>query len=355
MKIAVLLGGISSERNVSYAGGKAVIDALRGEGHTVVPIDPAFGNDLDKQAEIENTLNDISKFPTLEDLSAYPQRNIIDCINSTLFDDIECAFIVLHGPNGEDGMIQAVLELRGIPYTGSGIRASATAINKSATKLIMEASGVPTPEWAIIKRDDLDNFNLYENIIAYLGNDVIVKPSNQGSTIGISRVSTGNVEDMYDACKLAAKYTDTVLIEKYISGREITVTIINNKAYPVIEIQAETGFYDYDAKYAGGETQYICPADIPSEVAEAVQQQALLLNDVLGCRGFIRIDFRLDNDMQAFCLEVNTIPGFTSRSLVPMAAKAEGIEFPELCEAIIDIALDEQLSKAIEINNVRKG
>ncbi|MEI6089628.1 MAG: D-alanine--D-alanine ligase [bacterium] len=339
MKIAVLCGGISCERNVSYAGGKAVTEALQLKGHEAIPIDPAFGDDLEKQNQLKHILNDISKYPTLEELHQYSTKKIIDCINSSLFDDIECAFIVLHGPNGEDGLVQALLELRKIPYTGSGVRASSTAINKAATKIMMEAGGIMTPPWTIVHKDQLDDLTLFEEIRSYLGENMIVKPSNQGSTFGITHLESGILDEMQEAAQKAAEYSNTILFEKFIEGREITVAIIGGKAYPIVEIIPEGGFYDYDAKYVGGGTVYECPADIDENVAEFTQEQALHLNNLLGCQGFTRADFRLDEDLQAYCLEINTIPGFTSRSLVPMAAKEEGIEFPELCQMIIDIAM----------------
>jgi D-alanine-D-alanine ligase len=339
MKIAVLCGGISSERNVSYAGGKAVVEALLSLGHEVIPIDPAFGDDFEKQNELKNFLNDISQFPTLDELHKYSTKKIIDCINSSLFDDIECAFIVLHGPNGEDGLVQALLELRKIPYTGSGVRASSTAINKAATKIMMEAGGISTPPWTIIHKDQIDDLSLFQEIRDYLGDDIIIKPSNQGSTFGITHLESGILDEMQDAARKAAEYSATILFEKFIEGREITVAIINGKAYPIVEIIPENGFYDYDAKYVGGGTIYQCPADMDENVAYFTQEQALHLNNLLGCQGFTRVDFSLDDELQPYCLEINTIPGFTSRSLVPMAAKEEGIEFPELCQIIVDIAM----------------
>lgn len=339
MKIAVLCGGISPERTVSYAGGKSVFTALEQLGHDVVVIDPAFGDNYEKQAELKQVLNDITKYPSLEELGKFSTKNIIDCINSKLFDDVECAFIVLHGPNGEDGLIQALLELRGIPYTGSGVRASSTSINKAASKIMMEAGGILTPAWTVLNKDQLDDLSIFEEIRSYIGQDIIIKPSNQGSTIGITHLTSGILDEMQEAAKLAAKYSSTVLFEKFIEGREITVAIIAGKAYPIVEIIPEGGFYDYDAKYVGGGTIYECPAEIDENTTEFIQQQALHLNNILGCKGFTRVDFRLDDEYQAFCLEINTIPGFTSRSLVPMAAKQEGIEFAELCQMIIDIAL----------------
>lgn len=339
MKIAVLCGGISSERNVSLAGGKSVVEALQILGHEAIPIDPAYGDDFEKQNDLKHLLNDISKFPSLDELHKYSTKKIIDCINSSLFDDIECAFIVLHGPNGEDGLVQALLELRKIPYTGSGVRASSTAINKAATKIMMEAGGILTPPWTVIHKDQMDDLTIFEEIRSYLGENLIVKPSNQGSTIGITHLESGILDDMQEAARKASEYSATVLFEKFIEGREITVAIIAGKAYPIVEIIPESGFYDYEAKYVGGGTIYKCPADIDENVTDFTKEQALHLNNLLGCQGFTRVDFRLDEDFQAHCLEINTIPGFTTRSLVPMAAKKEGIEFPELCQIIIDIAM----------------
>jgi D-alanine-D-alanine ligase len=341
MKIAVLFGGISSERNVSIEGGKAVVEALRSKGHTVVPIDPALGADVEKQKALENMLNDISKFPSIEELAQYSTKDILACTSSSLFDDIDCAFLVLHGPNGEDGLIQAVFELRGIPYTGSGVRGSATAINKVASKIMMESCGILTPEWAIVTREQLEDYNLYTEIRNYLGEDLIVKPCNQGSTIGLTHIVKGNLDDIHNACVKAAELSRLVLVERYIEGREITVAVIGDKAYPIVEIEAEDGMYDYDAKYAGHSTNYICPADLDDNTTEFIQEQALLLHNTLGCQGFTRVDFRLDDEFQPYCLELNTIPGFTTRSLVPMAAKEAGLDFAELCEEIIEIAVNQ--------------
>lgn len=340
MKIAVLFGGISTERNVSIAGGKAVIDALRSKGHDVVPLDPAYGDDKEKQASLENVLNDISTYPSLEELEQYSRKNILDCINSDLLDGVECIFILLHGPNGEDGLVQAACELRGIPYTGSGVRGSATAINKAASKVIMESAGILTPEWAIVRKEQIGDYDLYTEVRNYLGEDLIVKPCTQGSTIGLTRITSGTLDDIDEACKKAARYGGKIIVERYIEGREITVAIVGDRAYPIVEIVTPDEMYDYDAKYGPAETEYICPAEIDENTSEFIKEQALILHTALGCQGFTRIDYRLDDEFRAHCLELNTIPGFTSRSLVPMAAKAEGLEFAELCEKIVDIAVN---------------
>ncbi len=343
MKIAVLFGGISTERNVSIAGGKSVIEALRQLGHEVVAVDPAFG--VDKERRAESMLTDVEAYPSLEELAQFNSRSIIDCINSELFDDVEVAFLVLHGKYGEDGLIQALLEMRGIPYTGSGVKANAVAIDKAATKTLLNADGILTPQWLIVDKSDADNFDLIKDIRKGLGAKVVIKPNDQGSTIGITMVLDGNLDEIANGIREAAKYSDVIVIERFIEGRELTVGIVGDEVLPVIEIVAEGGFYDYKRKYSKGHTEYICPAEITNDVAEFTQNMAVMAHQALGCYGLSRIDFRLDEDNQPYCLEVNTIPGFTSTSLVPKAAKLLGYEFPELCQKLIDLALANNKSK----------
>lgn len=339
MKIAVLFGGISTERNVSIAGGKAVIAALESLGHKVIPIDPAFGKDaLEKSKEL---LTDLSAFPDMDDLRQYHTRNYIDCINSDFFDDIDVAFLVLHGMNGEDGFIQSLLHLRKVPFTGSNTRASAAAMDKNFSKLIFAGAGVNTPLWTAIQRHEIDDDSLRKEIRGYLGKELVVKPNDQGSTIGITIIRDGNLEDLDSAIRLAAKYSETIIIERFISGREITVGIVGGEPLPIIEIIPDEGFYDYKAKYTKGHTEYVCPAEISPDIADFVTNMALTANAALGCTGFSRADFRLSEDGEAYCLELNTIPGFTETSLVPMAAREIGIDFPQLCEKIINLALEE--------------
>lgn len=338
MNVAVIFGGISTERNVSLNGGKAVIDALRSKGHNVYPIDPAMGHNClinDEQ------FIDFDTIPKYEDLTDKNPRKLLDCINSDIFDKVDVAFIVLHGKYGEDGTIQALLEMRGVPYTGSDIKSSALAIDKISSKIIMLAAGIPTPPWLVVHKSDFENFEFFEYVRKELGNELVIKPNDQGSTIGISIVDNGNLDDIQAGIKFASQYSKTVVVEKYIEGREITVSVIGGEAYPVIEIVPLDGYYDYEHKYTKGMTEYVCPAEISDDITEFTQNLALSANNVIGCRGFSRVDFRLDDDGQPFCLEVNTIPGFTSTSLVPKAAASTGLEFPELCEKIIDIALEE--------------
>ena len=337
MKIAVVFGGISPERNVSISGGLAVIKALKSFGHEVVAIDPAYGKYCLRNIE---DIEPKSGYPSKEELAEFPPRNLIDAVNSDAFDGVELAFLVLHGQYGEDGKIQALLDLRGIPYTGSNVKASSLAIDKISSKMIFMAAGIPTPEWIVITKDHIDNYDAYEEIREQLGNHIVIKPNDQGSTIGISIVKGGNLDDIGDAIKEAFKYSDKVLVEKFIEGRELTVGVIGDEALPVIEIAPQDGFYDYEHKYQKGMTEYICPADISHDIADFTMNSGYTAFRALGCSGFGRTDFRLDNDGMIYCLEVNTIPGFTETSLVPMAAAEVEIEFPELCERIINIALN---------------
>lgn len=338
MKIAVLFGGISTERNVSISGGKAVIEALRSKGHEVIPIDPAFGSEALEKSE--SAIYDIQQMITPEDLKAYSPRNYMDCVNLDIFNEIDCAFIVLHGKYGEDGLIQSLLEFRQIPYTGSDVKASSISIDKDASKMIFTAADIPTPQWVTLSyRDDID-FELIKDIRDSLGKEIVIKPNDQGSTIGISIIKDGNLDDIKNAMELAFKYSEKIVIERFIPGRELTVGFVGDNMLPVIEIIPEKGFYDYEAKYTKGKSQYECPADIPDDISEFMTNLAYTAINVIGCSGFGRVDFRLTDEGVPACLEVNTIPGFTSQSLVPMAAKEIGIEFPELCEELINLAID---------------
>jgi D-alanine-D-alanine ligase len=340
MNIAVLFGGLSSERLVSVRGGRAVVSALRELGHDVVPVDPLFGSDL-KLSEEE--IQDDSKVVSVEESLKISPRVYLDCINSGIFDNIDVAFIVLHGKYGEDGKIQSLLELRGIPYIGSNVKSSALSIDKNASKMIFLSAGIPTPPWMIVRHKDVDNYELFEDIRQELGNKIVVKPNDQGSTIGITIIDSGNLDEIHEGIIEAFKYSDIVLVEKFIEGREITVAIIGEEPFPIIEIEPEDGYYDYEHKYTKGKTQYYCPADLTEDITEFTQSLAHTAYLALGCSGFARADFRLDEDGQSYLLEMNTIPGFTATSLVPMAAKEVGIEFPELCERLIDLALGKEV------------
>ena len=342
MNIAVLFGGISTERNVSLVGGKSVCEALRNNGHNVIPIDPVFGADKEHKAEkLLSTINtsNANNFVDMSELSAFNPRSYIECVNSELFDNIDCAFIVLHGKYGEDGIIQSLLDLRGIKYTGSNARASAIAMDKSICKNIFAANNLLTPAWETLNHEDAEDEQLLKYIKKTLGNKLVIKPKDQGSTVGISIIDDGYIDTIADAIKNASKYSNNVLVEKYIKGRELAVAILDDEVLPIVEIVPEDGFYDYEHKYTTGKTNYICPADIPEDITEFTQNTALMAYNAIGCSCYGRVDFILDEEGQPYCLEVNNIPGFSPSSLFPKAAKEAGIEFNDLCEKLIEIAL----------------
>ncbi len=336
MNIAVLCGGISPERNVSLNGGLSVYKALNELGHNVKIIDPALGTDglLDY-----NTIEIKSEPPTLEELALYPKRNLINCINSSLFDDVDLAFLVVHGTNGEDGLLQSLLELRGIKYTGSGVKASSLGMDKNASKMIFAASGLAIAPWINVRKDQLEDYDYHKYIRNELGRDLVIKPNDQGSSIGVSILKGCSIDELSAAIIESSKYSDLVIVEKYIEGREITVPVIGGQALPVVEILPEGGVYDYKHKYSKGYTGYQCPADIPEDIFHFAQSVAVTAFWAVGCEGFARADFRLNEDGQPIIIEINTIPGFTSTSLVPMAAQQIGIDFTQLCNKIIELSI----------------
>lgn len=338
MKIAVLLGGISPERNISLLSGKAITFALRKLGHEVCAIDPMRGaagvlsdEELNAAQAVEVTDAELASFET---------EKVLQCVSIPEVKHADIVFIALHGKYGEDGYIQAILDLHKIPYTGSGMLASAVAMDKGMSKMIMQVAGIPSPHWVSAHPRDASDLELIEEILREVNGKMVVKPNDQGSTVGMTMVESGSSHDLQVAIELAGKYSDIVLIERYIPGREITVAVLGEEALPVIEIEPKDGYYDYENKYTKGRTEYHCPAELPEEVQFHLQNLAVAAHAVLGCKGFSRVDFRLTPEGMPFCLEVNTIPGFTETSLVPMAAKEAGIEFGALCEEIIRLALE---------------
>lgn len=337
MNIAVLTGGISPERNISLFGGKAVYNALVRKGHNVIAVDPANG----VNGKIDINSLEISNLPVNpEEMQKYDKRELINCINSEIFDNIGCVFYLLHGENGEDGLVQALLELRGIPYTGSGVKSSAMSMDKMTSKMLFAQAGVPTPPWSIIDKDNIHDMDLIETLRKELGRAIVVKPINQGSAVGVSIVDEGNLDDLKVALEKATAFSDNVLLETYIPGKEVTVGIFNNEPLPVIEIKPDEGYYDFTHKYTKGKTEYICPADLEDHVyafAQSLSLDAAIACDVVD---FARVDLRITDDGQIFILEVNTIPGFTELSLFPMAAKEYGIGFDDLCEKLVNLGIE---------------
>lgn len=287
-KIAVLMGGTSAERPVSLRSGDAVFSALKSVGADVVAIDV--------QAHAISQLTEL---------------------------DFDIAFIALHGRGGEDGTIQGVLEWLDKPYTGSGVMASALAMDKWRTKMIWQAAGLPTPT-AFLLEDNSD----WSGLINALDLNAIVKPAREGSSIGMRRVH--NADELKNSYEFACEYDGMVLAERWVEGREFTVAIVDGEALPVIQLKTSHEFYDYDAKYEANDTEYLLPSEL-SEIEERhLQQLALKAFDILGAQGWGRIDVMQDRSGDFWLLEANTSPGMTDHSLVPMAAKAHGLDFPAL-------------------------
>lgn len=336
MNIALLTGGLSSEREVSLSSGRGILKGLRNLGYNVTVIDPIFGKEvIEEEIVFKDKVS--REYPTLDKirlLQKESSRKFIDCINSDLFKDIDLVFIGLHGKYGEDGKIQTLLELRGLKYTGSGIQSSSVAMDKDISKVIFEKNDIPTPDWIAVTKNDLVN---YKECVERFGNPTVIKPNDEGSTVGLT-IAKSEIE-FTSGLETAFNYSEKVLIEKYIKGRELTVSIVDGETYPVIEIVPKEGFYDYEHKYSKGKSDYVCPAIIDDEVALKARQLALQAYKSLSCKVYARVDFLLTEDNSLYCLEVNTLPGMTELSLVPMAAKAVGIDFDNLLEKIIESSL----------------
>lgn len=299
-RIGVLFGGPSSERDISIISGNAVYDSLFEKGLDLIKID----------AKDADSLKD-----------------------SILKSNIDVAFIALHGRFGEDGQVQSILEDLGIPYTGSGPYASKLALDKVLSKEIFKKHNIPTPDYALLKKDQD-----YKAIIDGFSFPFVVKPSNEGSSIGISLVE--KPDDIERAIDNAFSYDDNILIEKYIKGIDITVGILDDEPLPVVCIKPKDKFYDFKAKYTSGMSEYIVPADLPDDISKKAQKLSLLAHKVLGCLSFSRVDMLYQEDQsRIFVLEVNTIPGLTPSSLLPKAAKSAGIDFSDICISMVKSAL----------------
>ncbi len=335
------MGGTSSERDVSLASGLRIAEALRTLGHEVRAIDTAKGA-LTPDAERRMLADGVVKLipPTPEELARMSAESLADTTGRLpKRDECDVAFLALHGGRGEDGTIQALLDLAGVPYTGSGHLASALAMDKDLSKHIMRAHGVQTADWMMV--NDLEALPDSELVERTLGWPVIVKPSKQGSTVGLSIVKQAS--ELAPAIVQAFAHDDEVMVEQFIAGRELTVSILGGIALPVGEIIAKKEIYDYECKYTPGMAVETFPAALSDEEASAVQQQARLTFEALKLGGCARIDFRMTPAGEFYCLEANTLPGMTGTSLVPQAAAAAGIGFPELCERIAMLAAKPQM------------
>ncbi|MFH1429024.1 MAG: D-alanine--D-alanine ligase [Candidatus Margulisiibacteriota bacterium] len=280
MKVAVLMGGKSREREISLRSGKNVSAALRRKGYDAIEVDPA---------------------------------------NEIIPSDIEAAYLVTHGRYGEDGCLQGMLEMMGIPYTGSGVLASALAMNKKAMKHVLTANGIPTPKSG-----------------KGLKPPIIIKPASEGSSIGITRIKEDiTLDEIQKIIDLTTSEFGDVLIEQLIEGREITVGIVDEQPLPILELVPNAEYYSYEAKYTPGGTEFLLPAPLPDDITHKMQQMALRAHQALGCEGLSRVDIMLDSDMNGYVIDINTLPGMTDQSDLPAEARAAGIEFDDLVERIL--------------------
>lgn len=328
IKIALFAGGTSPERAVSKSTGAAINNALKSLGYSTVVIDPAYG---------KNQPSGVEQIFCEEDYAEISNRNYVEAVNSSLLDDIDLVFLALHGKWGEDGTIQSLLELRGVKYTGSNVLSSSLAMDKMMSKILFQHYGIKTPRWFAIDKNGVDYNSIAKIIDNSFGYPCVIKPNDQGSTVGLTICK--KEDDVESAVILAHEFSNKALIEEYIDGHEMTVAVLENKALPVLEIKPKHNLYDYECKYTNGMSEYIIPANIPQEASLRLQEQALKAFNALGCTGYGRADFRMDKNFNAYCLEINTLPGMTSTSLVPKMAKAVGISFEELVENIITLSL----------------
>jgi D-alanine-D-alanine ligase len=326
-KIALFVGGTSPEREVSKSTSKSIYKTLLQLGYDVVLVDPAYG--------AEQPLNTDDFFAD-NDFKELSNANYPYAVSLPQLNGIELAFLGLHGKTCEDGLIQSLLELKGIKYTGSGVLASSLAMDKLMSKILFSHYDIPTPKWITADKKSVIS-ELLREIKESIGLPFVVKPNDQGSTVGLSICESYN--ELGEALKTALSLSDKALIEEFIAGRELTVGILDGRILPPLEIRPKHKHYDYQCKYTAGMSEYIVPAEISENTAEQMKRAALKAFNALNCKGYGRADFRLADDNKFYCLEMNTLPGMTATSLVPKMAKAAGITFEELIESIIISAL----------------
>lgn len=341
MRIVVLAGGLSTERDVSISSGILVASALREKGHEVVLLDVFTGYeqnicDIDAlfkqnysfadKANVGETVSDLSEVREnrLNKSDRFIGTNVIEICS-----EADITFLALHGGEGENGQIQASLDLLGIKYTGTGYLGSALAMNKGLTKSVFVQNKINTPAGEIFKSvEDAKNWSIFP---------CVVKPCSGGSSVGIAKAE--NEEEYILAVKDAFRYENEIVVEQFVKGREFSVGILGGKALPPIEIIPKSGFYDYAAKYQAGATDEICPADIDEQTDKKLRESAVAAYNSLHLDSYARVDFLVDENGEPFCLEANTLPGMTPTSLLPQEAAVEGLNYADLCEKIIEISL----------------
>jgi D-alanine-D-alanine ligase len=301
LNISILYGGASTEHNISIQTGLAIAEAIKDRYNLDM---------INLDSEIYNA----------------PQ----------LLVGSDLVFNALHGGDGENGSIQSFLDLHHIPYTGSGAKPCKIAMDKNITKLIAKSVDIQTPNWILLKRNQHTGMQLHDNQPSKFSYPYVVKPSSEGSTFGLTIVKEES--ELKEAISHASEYGDEILIEEFIPGRELTVGILGNKPLPVVEIKPSHDLYDYECKYTEGMSEYFVPAELSDSLERSLSEDALKIYKTIGCRHYARVDFRLNEAGEHYLLEINTLPGMTSTSLLPKAAKAAGLEFPDLIDTIIKIA-----------------
>lgn len=345
MDIVVLSGGLSSERDVAIISGSKIANALREKGHRVVVLDVFMGyeKELVNPKDIfdigyDFTANNVigEKAPTLAEIKAKRKDKSDSFFGENVIEICKAAdicFLGLHGGEGENGQIQACLDLLGIKYTGSNYLGAAVAMDKGITKGVFISNNIPTPQGSLFKKEDLEN----GNIDKWNSFPCVVKPCSGGSSVGVHIVESK--EEFLSSMEDAFSWESSVLVEQYIKGREFSVGILGKKALPIIEIIPNEGFYDYVNKYQAGKTLEICPAELDEDIAKKMQREAEHVFEALHLDAYARADFLLDENGNFYCLEANTLPGMTPMSLLPQEARADGIEYNDLCEKIIEYSL----------------
>ena len=352
-RMMVLVGGHSNEREISLKTGASVARALVALGDEVKLLDtgrpglPALSPEEFEQ-ELLSEAGQAAKLPALADADSIAGRQERRLLARSLGEDWQpdLVFIALHGGMGEDGRVQALLDWLGLPYTGCGMAASAIAMDKMNTKRLLRDAGLEVPEGFLrrLPEERLDDpgliAELAQQIEAALGYPAVAKPNREGSSVGLAILH--NREDASLKLPRVVRVSSEILIESFVAGREITAAILGGEVLPLVEIEPESGLYDYTHKYSPGKTLYHCPAKLEDSVTRRIEEEARLAWDILGCRHIARVDFRVSADGIPFCLELNTIPGMTETSLIPMAAKAAGLDFNSLVAEIARLALDQR-------------
>lgn len=326
--VALFVGGASSERPVSKMTGRGVYGALLEAGYRVLLIDPAYG-----AAQPE----DPEAFFAEEDFAAIDKRNYLTAMMLPALDDADVAFVGLHGAYGEDGAIQAALELRGLPYAGGGVLACALSMDKSRSKILFRNRGIAVPEGFSVRRNADEPLEALERAKKDFGFPAVVKPNAEGSTFGLTLCKEES--QFFEALAFAFRYCDVALVEEYVPGRELTVGVLDGDALTPLEIKPKHEIYDYECKYVKGMSEYVVPAPVSERTLANLKRQALLAYHSIGCRGYARVDFRMREDERHYCLELNPLPGLTETSLLPKMAAAEHISYVELIDRITRSAL----------------